>query len=92
MKTEVLMFKADGWCTSCHKLAPTFREIAKELQSDNFVFKEVEVEDDDGVDLSTKYQVRNVPTILVIKKDRVVERITGTRTKNELKGLIEKWK
>lgn len=92
MKTEVFFFKAEAWCVSCHKFAPTFREVAKEMQSDNLVFREIDVEEDEGVDLSTKYQVRNVPTILIIKKDRVVERITGTRTKNELKEIIEKWK
>lgn len=86
------MFKADGWCASCHKLAPTFREVAKELQTENFTFTEVDVESDLGVDMSCKYQVRNVPTILIVKEDRVVERIAGTRTKKELKEIIEKWK
>lgn len=90
--TKILMFKADGWCASCHKLAPTFREVAKELQTENFTFTEVDVESDLGVDMSCKYQVRNVPTILIVKEDRVVERIAGTRTKKELKEIIEKWK
>lgn len=92
MKTEVLMFKAEGWCASCHKLAPIFKEVAKELQTEDFAFTEVDVESDWGVDMSCKYQVRNVPTILIVKKDRVIERITGTRTKQELKSIIEKWK
>lgn len=91
MKTEVLKFGA-LWCKSCIQMSPIFKEISNEMQSDDLAFKEVDVEEDEGVDLSTKYQVRNVPTILVIKKDRVVERITGTRTKNELKEIIEKWK
>lgn len=73
-------------------MSPTFKAVADEMQSDNLVFREIDVEEDEGVDLSTKYQVRNVPTILIIKKDRVVERITGTRTKNEIKEIIEKWK
>lgn len=91
MKTEVLKFGAN-WCKSCIQMSPTFKEVAKEMQSDNLLFREIDVEEDEGVDLSTKYQVRNVPTILIIKKDMVVERITGTRTKNELKEIIEKWK
>lgn len=91
MKTEVLKFGAT-WCVSCIKMSPIFREIAEEMKSDNLEFREIDVEEDEGVDLSSKYQVRNVPTILIIKKDRVVERITGTKTKNELKEIIEKWK
>ena len=73
-------------------MSPIFKEIAGEMQSGNLEFREIDVEEDEGVDLSSKYQVRNVPTILIIKKDRVVERITGTRTKNELKEIIDKWK
>lgn len=91
MKTEVLKFGA-LWCHGCVQMSPVFREIAEEMKSDNLEFREIDVEEDEGVDLSSKYQVRNVPTILIIKKDRVVERITGTKTKNELKEIIEKWK
>lgn len=91
MKVEVLKFGAE-WCHSCVKMSPIFTAIAEDMQSDNLIFKEINVEEDEGVDLSSKYQVRNVPTILIIKKDRVVERITGTKTKNELKEIIEKWK
>lgn len=91
MKTEVLKFGAN-WCKSCIQMSPTFKEVAKEMKSKDLVFKEIDVEEDEGVELSCKFQVRNVPTILIIKKDRVVERITGTRTKNELEEIIEKWK
>lgn len=91
MKTEVLKFGAE-WCKSCINMSPIFKEISNELKSDNLTFTEVDVESDWGVDMSCKYQVRNVPTILIVKKDRVIERITGTRTKQELKSIIEKWK
>lgn len=91
MKTEVLKFSAN-WCNSCIKMSPIFKEVANEMGSEELVFKDIDVEEDEGVDMSTKYQVRNIPTILIIKKDRVVERISGTRTNKELKEIIEKWK
>ena len=81
-----------SWCHNCPQVWKAFKELQNDMEGDSMKFIDVDVETDEGVDLSAKYQVRNVPTILVIKKDRVVERITGTRTKNELKGLIEKWK
>lgn len=55
-------------------------------------FKYVDVESDEGVDLSCEYTVRNVPTIIIIKNNEEVERVCGTRTKDELKNIIEKWK
>lgn len=55
-------------------------------------FIDVDVESDEGVDLSAKYQVRNVPTILVVKNNRVIERIVGTRSKEQIKEVLNKWK
>lgn len=92
MKTEVILFGAEEWCVSCRKMKPIFKEVAKEMQNEDLKFTEVDVESNFGVDLSCKYQVRNVPTILIIKKNRVIERVSGTRTKDELKTIIEKWK
>lgn len=90
MKAEVLKFGAT-WCNSCVKMSPIFKEIAEEMKSDNLKFREIDVEEDEGVDLSSEYQVRNVPTILIVKDGKVAERITGTKTKNELKEIIKKW-
>lgn len=92
MKTEIILFVAEEWCASCRKMKPIFKEVAKEMQNEDLKFTDVDVESNFGVDLSCKYQVRNVPTILVVKKNRVIERITGTRTKDELKSIIGKWK
>ena len=92
MKTECLLFGAKEWCASCRKLSPILKEVADEMKGETLKFTEVDVESDWGVDMSCKYQVRNVPTILVVKQGRVVERIAGTRTKNELKEIFGKWK
>lgn len=89
MKTQILKFTAD-WCSKCIAMSPMFRELEKDFPT--IEFKEIDVESDEGVDLSCEYTVRNVPTILVFKDGEVVERIAGTRTKDELKNIIEKWK
>ena len=88
--TEVHFYHA-MWCHSCPQVAKVFREIRGEINSSNIHFVDIDVETEEGIDLSSFYQVRNVPTILIIKNKRVVERIVGTRTKQELKDIIEKW-
>lgn len=88
--TNVIMFGAESFCASCVKLHPVFNEVSK-LYPD-IDFKYVDVESDEGVDLSCEYTVRNVPTIIIIKNNEVVERVCGTRTKDELKNIIGKWK
>ena len=81
-----------SWCHSCPQVWKAFKEIANEMQDGNYKFIDLDVEDDLGVELSAKYQVRNVPTILVVKADRVVERIVGTRSKEQIKEVLNKWK
>lgn len=73
-------------------MTPIFNEVAKEMQNENLKFTEVDVESDWGVDMSCKYQVRNVPTILIVKNNRVIGRAAGTMTKSQLKEFVGKWK
>lgn len=81
-----------SWCHSCPQVWKAFKELTNEMGSEDFKFVDLDVEDDLGVELSEKHQVRNVPTILVVKADRVVERIVGTRSKEQIKQALEKWK
>ena len=95
--TRVLFFHA-SWCHGCKQTEPLFEVVKRELENENFVFESYDVESDKGVDLSCQYQVRNVPTILVVKEykgfkdNRVVSRITGNRTLSELFKEIRKWR
>lgn len=90
-KSELYFFYAP-WCHSCPKAADALKKALRDFNREAFVFHDIDVEDDMGVELSSKYQVRNVPTILIVKSDRVVERIVGTRSKEEIKSVLEKWK
>lgn len=83
------MFFHAYWCKSCPKMAQVFGEVAKEMKSENMKFTDIDCETDWGVDMSSKYQVRNVPTVLVVEKGRVIKRIAGTRTANELKEELK---
>lgn len=87
---KVILFGNLEWCASCRKLHPIFTEVSKEMK-DKFEFVDLDVESDEGVDLSTEYQVRNIPTIIVLSGDEVKERITGTKTKEQLTEILEKY-
>lgn len=89
--TMVYCFHAE-WCHSCPQVWKAFKELQNDMEGDSMKFIDVDVESDEGVDLSAKYQVRNVPTILVVKADRVIERIVGTRSKEQIKEVLNKWK
>lgn len=92
MKTEVIAFFAPSWCSSSAKMMPTFKRISDEMKSKLCTFAVVDVDSDEGAELSTKYEVRNVPTILVIRSGQTVARLTGKKSKEQIKEALEKWK
>lgn len=87
MKPEILLFHA-YWDKSSLNLRQMFKEVSSEENFKDLTFTDVDVETEEGVDLSCNYQVRNVPTILIVKKNRVIERISGIISKEQLKRLL----
>ena len=76
------------WCTPCKMLAP----ILEKLQID---FKnEISVQDiniDNGVpELYSDMNIMSTPTLLFIKDGKLLEKVSGFKSYNELKELIEK--
>ena len=76
-----------GWCRPCHVMAPILRALAKEFD-ERVVFTEVDVEN--NRDLAAQFNIRNIPTLLLIRSGKEWDRLTGVRTRAELRKLIEK--
>lgn len=83
-RLKVLMFTAD-WCSSCVKLKQNFYDEVKKL---GVKYEVVDVESDLGVELSTKYTVRNVPTLLFMRNGEVVGRETGSSSYLKIKDYL----
>ena len=63
------------WCDSSYKIRPMFYDTCRNL---GMRFEVLDVEEKDGLNLSIKYTVRNVPTILFIdNKGREIGRSKG---------------
>ena len=77
------------WCNPCKQLAPVLEELDKELGSVKFV----KVNAEEHSDLAAKYDVRSVPTLLIMKDGEVEETTMGMQPKDALKekivGLIQ---
>jgi len=66
-----------SWCGPCRALAPVINEV--KTQFSNVVFEEYDV--DEAYDEATKYGIRSVPTIIIEKDGKEVERFTGASSK-----------
>lgn len=87
-KLSVVDFWAE-WCGPCRMITPIIEEVAKDYDGSVNVGK---VNVDHNSDVSMKYQVRSIPTILLIKGGEVVDKHVGTISKAKLVEKIESHK
>ncbi|MEY3342865.1 MAG: hypothetical protein RL090_549 [Bacteroidota bacterium] len=75
------------WCGPCRMVGPIVEEIYKEYEGKAVVGK---VDVDSNPNISTKYGIRNIPTILFIKGGEVVDKHVGAAPKNVLADKLNK--
>ena len=83
-KPVLIDFYAD-WCGPCKMLSPIVDEVAEE----NTDIKVVKINVDNAQDLAMKYQVMSIPTLVVIKDGKEVNRSVGLIDKSEVVSLIK---
>ena len=69
------------WCAPCRMMAPILNEVAAELDGKAFVGK---VDVQKYQDLATKFKVRGIPTLILFKDGKEVNRFVGVKTKEFL--------
>ena len=84
-KPVILDFWAE-WCQPCKVLAPTVEAIAGEYEN---IIKVGKLNVDDNPTTATKYGIRGIPTLLFFKGGKVVQQVTGVKSKAEIKKIID---
>ncbi len=77
------------WCGPCKMLAPVLEEIAENYKSENRV-QIVKVNVDEEPDLAIKYKVQGIPTVILLKGKKEIERIVGVSSSDVYKEKIDK--
>ena len=83
MKT-ILYFTAD-WCGPCKKTRPIVEELNKDLSLTNIKIVDVDSE----MELAKKFEIKSVPTFIVIKDNEEINRVVGAQTRQSLLGLMK---
>lgn len=83
--TVVVDFYAT-WCNPCKMLAPVFEEVSNEVEG--VAFGKVNI--DENMELTVKYNITTVPTVLVLKDGIEVDRTVGFIPKEKLKSMVIK--
>ena len=84
-KVCLVDFYAD-WCGPCKMMSPIIEEIADELRDTVKVGK---VNSDENMELTEKYQIMSIPTILVVKNGNVTKQFVGVTSKSEIEEAIK---
>jgi thioredoxin 1 len=70
-----------GWCAPCRMMAPVLNEVAGELAGEAFIGK-VDIEQHQS--LAGKYNIRSIPTMIILKNGVEVNRVSGVKSKDFL--------
>jgi thioredoxin 1 len=69
------------WCGPCRMISPIIDELHQEFEGKAIIGK---VNVDEASSISSKYGIRNIPTLLFIKNGEVVDKHVGAASKEDL--------
>jgi thioredoxin len=85
-RTPVLVDFWAEWCVPCHMVSPVVEEIGREKGEALSVAK---LDIDDNPEMTRKYGVMSIPSLLLFKEGQEVARVVGARGKDALLKEIE---
>ena len=74
------------WCGPCRMVGPIVEELAQDFQGRMQVAK---LNVDQNQDLSLRFNVRSIPTLLFFKDGQEVKRIVGAQGKAQLQKVVD---
>ena len=73
------------WCGPCQMIAPILDEIAEE-QAGKVQIGKLNI--DDNLDVTRRFEVMSIPTLILFKDGEVAARITGAHPKSKILAAI----
>ncbi|MGH9347838.1 MAG: thioredoxin [Vicinamibacterales bacterium] len=77
------------WCGPCRRIAPIIDELATQFDGRATIGK-MNVDENPSIP-TNRFQVRGIPTLVLLKDGQLVETIVGLRQKEELVKSIERY-
>ncbi len=72
------------WCGPCRMVGPILDEIAEERED----IKICKINVDEETELASQFQIMSIPTLLVVKEGKIVNKTLGARPKQQILELF----
>jgi len=79
-------FYAD-WCAPCQTMNPVLQQISKDYSKH---LNLVKVNVDKSRPVADKFNVRSIPTLVLLNNNKIIWRKSGLIRKSEIKAVIDK--
>lgn len=72
------------WCGPCRMVGPILDEIAEERED----IKICKINVDEETELASQHQIMSIPTLLIFKEGKIVNKALGARPKEQILDLF----
>lgn len=72
-----LIYFSAAWCQPCKTLSPIMEQVGKQVPV-------IKVDVDTQKQYTTDFEVRSVPTVILVENGKEVRRFTGVKSLNEI--------
>jgi len=74
------------WCGPCRMVGPVVEELSKDYEGKAVIGK---VDVDNNPNISMKFGIRNIPTLLFFKNGQIVDKQVGAAPKSALEAKLK---
>ena len=72
-------------CNPCKSMDPIVREA---IEDTNLELVNINIDNDQGMDMVRKYKIRQIPALLLVKENEVVDKLIGSHSLASVKAFI----
>lgn len=76
------------WCMPCMMMSPVIDDLSEEFKEK---VKMGKINIEDYPEIADKYEVTSIPTFVIFKEGKPVEKISGSMTQDELTESLNKY-